>query len=83
MRGGNDAAWNWRQNPVVKMFTLIKWSLLKDGHFILLTLGSSYTFNAIVTVTLTIIALFKSKSSYVFVHIVHHVPFEHAHEIAD
>jgi hypothetical protein len=29
------------------MFTLIQWSLLKNPYFLLTTLGSSYSFNAL------------------------------------
>ena len=39
----------WKQNPIVKMFILIKWSLIKDPHFILTILGSAYSFNALIT----------------------------------
>ena len=39
----------WKQNPIVKMFTLINWSLLKQPHFLLTAIGSSYSFNALFT----------------------------------
>ena len=39
----------WKQNPIVKMFILTKWSLVKDPHFILTVLGSAYSFNALLT----------------------------------
>jgi hypothetical protein len=38
---------SWKENPIVLMFTLTKWSLLKSPHFLLTALGSSYSFNAI------------------------------------
>jgi len=39
----------WKKNPIVKMFLLTKWSLVKDPHFILTVLGSAYSFNALLT----------------------------------
>lgn len=39
----------WKENPIVKMFTLINWNLLKRPHFILTVLGSSYSFNALLS----------------------------------
>ena len=39
----------WKKNPIVKMFILTKWSLVKDPHFILTVLGSAYSFNALLT----------------------------------
>lgn len=36
-----------QQNPIVKMFYMIEWNLIKDPHFILTVLGSSYSFNAL------------------------------------
>ena len=39
----------WKQNAIVKMFTLINWSLLKQPHFLLTAIGSSYSFNALFT----------------------------------
>jgi MFS family permease len=39
----------WRRNPCVLMFTLINWSLAKRPHFILTVLGSSYSFNALMS----------------------------------
>ena len=37
------------QNSIVKMFILINWNLLKNGRFILTALGSSYSFNALLS----------------------------------
>ena len=39
----------WKKNPIVKMFLLINWKLLKSPHFILTALGSSYSFNALLS----------------------------------
>ena len=36
-----------KRNPIIQMFTLIQWSLLKNPHFLLTALGSSYSFNAL------------------------------------
>lgn len=38
-----------KNNPLVQMFTLIKWSLLKSPRFLLTVLGSSYSFNCLLT----------------------------------
>ncbi len=39
---------SWKENPIVLMFTLTKWKLLKSPHFLLTALGSSYSFNALI-----------------------------------
>lgn len=39
----------WKKNPIVKMFLLINWKLLKSPHFVLTALGSSYSFNALLS----------------------------------
>jgi hypothetical protein len=39
---------SWKENPIVLMFTLTKWKLLKNPHFLLTALGSSYSFNALI-----------------------------------
>ena len=39
----------WKRNPIIKMFLLINWKLLKSPHFILTALGSSYSFNALLS----------------------------------
>ena len=46
---GDSTESKWKQNPIVKVFMLINWSLLKNGHFLLTILGSSYTFNALLS----------------------------------
>ena len=45
----NEENSKWKKNPIVKMFILTKWSLVKDPHFILTVLGSAYSFNALLT----------------------------------
>ena len=44
---GSENLKNWQNNPIAKMIILIKWSLLKDPHFLLTILGSSYSVNAL------------------------------------
>ena len=39
----------WKENSIVKMFILINWNLLKNRRFILTALGSSYSFNALLS----------------------------------
>ena len=43
------------------MFTLIQWSLLKNPHFLLTTLGSSYSFNALLNFYLLLPLYAESK----------------------
>ena len=43
------------------MFTLIQWSLLKNPHFLLTTLGSSYSFNALLNFYLLLPQYAESK----------------------
>ncbi len=43
-----DGKKSWKENPIVLMFTLTKWKLLKSPHFLLTALGSSYSFNALI-----------------------------------
>ncbi len=40
---------SWKHNSLVRMFTLIKWSLLKSPYFLVTVLGSSYSFNALLS----------------------------------
>ena len=39
----------WKKNPLMEMILLINWNLVKDKHFILTVLGSSYSFNALLS----------------------------------
>ncbi len=39
----------WRKNPIVQMFTLINWSLLKRPYFLVTVLGSAYSFNGLLS----------------------------------
>jgi hypothetical protein len=47
------------ENPLVKMFTLIQWSLMKQPYFVITMIGSSYSFTALLNYFLLLPLLCK------------------------